>query len=205
MKLVNLTKTIEIALLSGIVIAFATGGALSERIEKKGKTSYVTHFVFHPLSSIDVPNVGKATVLEAVGPTENMKGEKMLDKMKAKCTAVSIDSAGKKYIDGACQPTDSDGDIVFSTFDTRDLDKSQPEMDCRTHIITGGTGKYAGITGREPFNNKCITKPTPAGEPSGSFAIDIPHNTTWEIKSWEFRMRAPTRTRTPTCKRRYGR
>jgi hypothetical protein len=61
-------------------------------------------------------------VLEAVGPTENMKGEKMLDKMKVKCTAVSIVSAGKKYIDGACQLTDSDGDIVFSTFDTRDLD-----------------------------------------------------------------------------------
>jgi hypothetical protein len=72
-------------------------------------------------------------------------------KMKAKCTAVSIDSAGKKYIDGACQLTDSDGGIVFSAFDTRDLDKSQPEMDCGTHIITGGTGKYAGITGREPF------------------------------------------------------
>jgi hypothetical protein len=48
------------------------------------------------------------------------------------------------------------------------------------HIITGGTSKYAGITGREPF--KCITKATPAGEPAGSFAIDIPHNTTWEIK-----------------------
>jgi hypothetical protein len=69
----------------------------------------VTHFVFHPLSSIDVPNVRKATVLEAVSPTENM------------------------------------------------------------------------LTGREPF--KCITKPTPAGELSGSFAIDIPHNTPWEIKS----------------------
>src|SRR6516162_48962 len=147
MKLVNLKKTIETALLSGIVLAFATGGALSERIEKKGKTSYVTHFVFHPLSSIDVPNVGKATVLEAVGPTENMKGEKMLDKMKAKCTAVSIDSAGKKYIDGACQLTDGDGDIVFSTFDTRDLDKSQPEMDCGTHIITGARASTRGSRG----------------------------------------------------------
>ncbi len=112
--------------------------------------------------------------------TQHMKGEKMLDKMKAKCTAVSIDAGGKQYIDGACALTDSDGDIVFSTFDTRDLDKSQPEMDCGTHIITGGTGKYAGITGREPF--KCITKATPAGEPAGSFAIDIPHNTTWEIR-----------------------
>jgi hypothetical protein len=60
MKSLNLTRTIESALLSGVFIAFAAGGALSERIEKKGKTSYVTHFVFHPLSSIDVPNVGKA-------------------------------------------------------------------------------------------------------------------------------------------------
>jgi hypothetical protein len=68
MKSLNLTRAIETVLLSGVVIAFATGGALSERIEKKGTTSYVTHFVFHPLSSIDVPNVGKATLLEAVGP-----------------------------------------------------------------------------------------------------------------------------------------
>jgi hypothetical protein len=37
---------------------------------------------------------------------------------------------------------DSDGDKIFSTFDTRDLGKSQPEMNCGTHIITSGTGKY---------------------------------------------------------------
>src|SRR6266487_7089755 len=34
---------------------------------KKGATSYVTHFVFHPLSSIDVPGAGKATSLEEMG------------------------------------------------------------------------------------------------------------------------------------------
>src|SRR5262249_44264725 len=170
----------KILLFAPKLVAFAAGIVQADPIQKTGTTPYVTHFVFHPLASIDVPGVGKATSLEAVGPTENMKGEKMLDKMQAKCTAVSIDSGGKQYIDGACALTDSDGDIVFSTFDTRDLDKSQPEMDCGTHIITAGTGKYAGIIGREPF--KCITKAGPAGEPAGSFAIDIPHNTTWEIK-----------------------
>jgi len=36
MKPVNLTRTVETALLSGAIIAFATGGALSERIEKRG-------------------------------------------------------------------------------------------------------------------------------------------------------------------------
>jgi hypothetical protein len=68
--------------------------------------------------------------------------------------------------------SDSDGDVVFSSFDTRDLDKAQPKMDCGTHLITGGTGKYKGITGTEPF--ACVTVDTPAGEPAGSFAIDIP-------------------------------
>lgn len=39
--------------------------------------------------------------------------------------------------------------------------------------------KYKGITGSEPF--ACINMPALAG-PGGYFAIDIPHNTTWEIK-----------------------
>jgi hypothetical protein len=103
----------------------------------------------------------------------------MLDKMSAHCTALSVASGDKKYIDGACVLADSDGDKIFSTFDTRDLDKSQPKMDCGTHIITGGTGKYAGITGSEPF--ACIAMPPLAG-PGGYTAMDIPHNTTWEIK-----------------------
>jgi hypothetical protein len=80
---------------------------------------------------------------------------------------------------GACVLTDSDGDKIFSTFDTRDVDKSQPEMNCGTHIITGGTGKYKGISGREPF--ACINMPPLAG-PGGYTAMDIPHNTAWEIK-----------------------
>src|SRR3954466_15877268 len=97
---------------------------LGAEIAKKGSTSYTTHFVFHPTSSIDIPGVGKATALEAVGPTENTKGDAMLHKMKAKCAAVSVESGAKKWIDGACALTDNDGDVVFSTFDTRDLDKS---------------------------------------------------------------------------------
>ena len=181
MKPINLsTVAVKAALLSGLFMAVAPGIVLGAEIAKKGSTSYTTHFVFHPMSSIDIPGVGKATALEAVGPTENTKGQAMLDKMKAKCEAVSVESGGKKWIDGACTLTDSDGDVVFSTFDTRNLDKSQPKMDCGTHIITGGTGKYKGITGKEPF--ACISKPTPSGEPEGSFAIDIPHNTTWVTK-----------------------
>lgn len=163
----------------GAVLALAPGSVLGEPIEKKGTTPYLTHFVFRPLASIDIPGLGTATALEAVGTTENMKGEKMLDKMSAHCTAVNVASGDKKYIDGACVLADSDGDKIFSTFDTRDVDASQPDLSCGTHIITGGTGKYAGITGKEPF--ACNAMPALAGA-GGYTAMDIPHNTTWEIK-----------------------
>jgi hypothetical protein len=170
---------IEMALLSAVFVVFAPGAAGAQTIEKKGTTPYVTHFIFRPLMTIDIPGLGTATNLEAVGTTQNMKGEKMLDKMSAHCAALSVASGDKKYIDGACVLADSDGDKIFSTFDTRDLDKSQPEMNCGTHIITGGTGKYKGITGSEPF--ACISLPALAG-PGGYTAMTIPHNTTWEIK-----------------------
>ena len=52
---------------------------------KKGVTPYVTHFVFRPVESIDVADLGTVTMLEATGTTENMKGEQMLDKMSARC------------------------------------------------------------------------------------------------------------------------
>jgi len=165
--------------LSTMLMSVGLGAALADPMEKKGTTPYVTHFIFRPVQSLEVPGLGTATLLEALGTTSNMKGEKMLDKMSARCTALSVDSGPKKYIDGACVLADADGDKIFSTFDTRDVDKSQPTMNCGTHIITGGTGKYKGITGSEPF--ACNAMPALAGA-GGYTAMDIPHNTTWEIK-----------------------
>jgi len=167
------------ALLSSLLVALAPGIILADPTEKKGTAPYVTHFIFRPVQSLEVSGLGTATLLEAVGTTQNMKGEKTFDKMSARCTALSVDSGAKKYIDGVCVLADADGDKIFSTFDTRDVDKSQPDMKCGTHIITGGTGKYAGITGSEPF--ACNAMPALAGT-GGYTAMDIPHNTTWEIK-----------------------
>jgi hypothetical protein len=145
---------------------------------RNGTTPYVTHFMFRPLESIDTA-VGTATLLEAVGTIQNLKGEKMLDKMSARCTALSVDAGPKKYIDGACVLADADGDKIFSTFDTREVDASQPDTKCGTHTITNGTGKYTGITGKEPF--ACNSLPALAGY-GGYTSMDIPHNTTWAIK-----------------------
>ena len=79
----------------GVALTLAPGSGLGEPMEKKGTTPYVTHFVFRPVTSLDVLPLGTATLLEAVGTTQNMKGEKMLDKMSARCMALSV-AAGAK-------------------------------------------------------------------------------------------------------------
>jgi hypothetical protein len=171
---------IRAVMISGVFMAFAPGHLLAEELQqKKGTTPYVTHFVFRPVHNVEVPGLGTAQVFEATGITKNMKGEKMLHNMAARCAGLNVQSGDKKYIDGACTLADKDGDIIFSTFDTRDVDKSQPKYDCGTHIITGGTGKYTGITGREPFNCKPLGSLAGSG---GLSAMDIEHNTSWEIK-----------------------
>ena len=81
---------------------------------------------------------------------------------------MSVESGAKKWIDGACALTDNDGDVIFSTFDTRDLDKSQPKMDCGTHIVTGGTGKYKGIRERAV----CLHHKTCTGRRAGGLFRD---------------------------------
>ncbi|WP_336487869.1 hypothetical protein [Methylobacterium nigriterrae] len=170
---------VQVAVLSALLVATASGTALGEPIATSGTTPYVTHFVLRPLAGIEIQGLGSVTPLEAVGTTQNLKGEAMLDKMSARCLALNVASGDKKYIDGACVLADKDGDQIFSTFDTRDVDKTQPDLACGTHVITGGTGKYDGITGREPF--ACNAMPALAGS-GGYTALDIPHNTTWEIK-----------------------
>jgi hypothetical protein len=170
---------ISTTLLAAALVAFIPGAVQAEQTETKGTTPYVTHFVFRPIQSLDVKGAGQVNLLEAVGTTQNLKGEPMLDKMAARCNALQVESGEKKYIDGACALTDKDGDVIFSTFDTRDVDQSNPKMSCGTHTITGGTGKYTGISGREPF--ACDEMPSLAGA-GGYFAMDIPHETSWEIK-----------------------
>jgi hypothetical protein len=70
----------DAALLAGVLLSLAASPAFATDLPNKGTTPYVTHFVFRPLMNVDVPGVGSVTTLEAVGTTENLKGEKMLDK-----------------------------------------------------------------------------------------------------------------------------
>ena len=58
---------VKTALFAAVLMTFAPAVVLGQSTEKKGTTPYVTHFIFRPLMSIDIAELGKATTLEAVG------------------------------------------------------------------------------------------------------------------------------------------
>ena len=179
-------RFIRTAIIIGAVTALVPGVGLGDELAKKGSTSYTTNFVFQPMAYNTLKDaadqtIGRVIPLKLFGTTTNTKGEAAFDKMDVKCFAIKVETGRKSDFNGACTMEDDDHDKIFSTFDSRELDESQPEMDCGTHFIVGGTGKYKGITGTEPF--ACIFKGLVlVGKPFGDYRVEIPHNVTWEIK-----------------------
>src|SRR5258708_35390572 len=80
---------VKAALLAGILTAFAPAVVLGQSIEKKGTAPYVTHFIFRPLTGIDLADIGKATTLAAVGSTNDIRGAKNRDNVSAECADVN--------------------------------------------------------------------------------------------------------------------
>lgn len=155
-----------------------SGNASSADWPKQGTTNYVVHYVMQPIYTIDSGGLGKAVALELVGTTANMDGGKLMDKMVAHCVAVKIDAGTAKYMNGGCTMADKDGDKIFTTFDTRELEGALPRFTCGTHTITGGIGKYKGMTGKEAFNCNFL----PATEGERWIGLDIEHQLTYKFE-----------------------
>jgi hypothetical protein len=86
------------------VVILASGAAIAADMGKRA-SPLRHHFIFRPVQNLDISGLGTATLLEAVGTTENLKGEKMLDKMSARCMALSV-ASGRRNISTApaCSP-----------------------------------------------------------------------------------------------------
>ena len=61
--------TVVLSIIAGAALGaaadFVPGSVVAQPMEKKGTTPYVTHFIFRPLMSIDIPGLGTATNLSS--------------------------------------------------------------------------------------------------------------------------------------------
>jgi len=120
-------------------------------LPKQGTTSYTASFVQMP-SNVLKQGDRVALTRDFYGITRNDEGAAMWDAMGVHCLGIA-EGAGDEYAGSAsCVSTDKDGDQIFATATGTN----------RTGTLTyfGGTGKYAGITGKGDYVTEWI-KGTP--------------------------------------------
>jgi hypothetical protein len=90
----------------------------------------------------------------AIGTSFNDKGAGPLHLGAAECVIAFFVIKGSGSNVGYCSFGDADGDRIFTEFTGKlGLPNGYDEG---TNVISGGTGKYAGITGRGPWKCKTV-------------------------------------------------
>lgn len=90
----------------------------------------------------------------AIGTSFNEKGAGALHLGPAECVFSFFVMKGAGSNVGYCAFGDADGDRIFTEFTGKlGLPNGYDEG---TNVISGGTGKYAGITGRGPWKCKLV-------------------------------------------------
>jgi len=137
----------------GLSLALFAATAGAQELPKSGTISWHTGWKL---------DGGAMTVAEGhveghgsgVGTSFNDKGSGPLHLGAAECvyTFFVIDGSGTNT--GYCAFGDADGDRIFTSFTGKvGLPNGYDEG---TNFITGGTGKYAGITGSGPWKCKTV-------------------------------------------------
>ena len=161
----NKLATAAFATVLAISLVQVARAADKVQIPQQGTATYVTYYTSRSLASLDMGQLGAEAMMEMVGITRNTGGQKLFDNMSVRCLYYQETVGGKLKGGGACTETDSDGDKVFSTFDTG------------AHTLIGGTGKYQGISGTSPFTVSPLPSP---GQGLGAIAVE--HKVTWQLK-----------------------
>jgi hypothetical protein len=131
---------------------------------ESGKFDFHTGWSIH---GADVMNISENHMIgsaKALGVTFNNKGEGFLHNGEGACMITFEVKDGKGENKGYCTWSDADGDHIFTSF-VGDTTKG-------TNTITGGTGKYTGITGSGPW--ACKDFPSGANSCKQSLSYKLP-------------------------------
>jgi hypothetical protein len=136
-------------LVTGVSFLTLHTSATAQQLPKSGSINFHTGWKY----AADVVNAAEKHVLgrgNVTGVTFNDKGSGPLHLGPANCFEAffAIDGRGRDM--GFCAFGDSDGDRIFTEF----TGTFGPDGANGTNVITGGTGKYAGIQGSGPWRCK---------------------------------------------------
>lgn len=155
------------SIILGGSLALCTGMAWAQKSDtpQQGSATYAAYYLNHVLSTMDMGDQGSGAVIEGFGITRSVSGQNPFDKLSVHCLFFEGSRGGQYSETGSCTETDTDGDMIYLTVATD------------TQTLTGGTGKYKGITGTGTFSGHPLRPPAP-----GTFAVEVDHKVNWKLK-----------------------
>ena len=146
--------------------SLASPSMAQAQIAKEGEAAVTHTFIV----SDKTMKMGDQMIIqrELTGVSTNDQGSGMFHGLGMRCLSFIDIVGGKAAAIGRCVETDTDGDQIYSTFENK--------AGAGAHTLTGGTGKYSGISGRQSFSGVRAVK-----GPDGVNGVIIPLKATWKL------------------------
>jgi hypothetical protein len=149
-------------------LASASGFA-AEPFPPSGSAKLAAYTVCHSAVIVDMGPVGSNSSAECVGIVKTTDGSKLLDNLAIRCLEDAKARPEGYAFTGACIHTDGDGDKLFMTYEG-------PESG--DIALLGGTGKFAGVTGKGTWS---VTDAP--GNTAQLFLFTLNYDVTWTTKA----------------------
>jgi len=142
-----------------IIGLFAICFASLASAQKTDTEGYTTYYVTVSATSLQLGSGHTMTATEFQGVTRSDRQGGMFDSMTARCVGTREIAAGVMTSQGSCTEMYPDGSQTFSTYYSKGPLSGQLTG---VHTFVGGTGKYAGITGKAEYTAQALKAPETA-------------------------------------------
>lgn len=144
--------------------------AFAADLPRQGDDAYTTDYVVTSSRPMKLSD-RTALLVEFSGVSRNDKGSGMFHRMGVRCIGLHESGSPNAVSRGACTDTDGDGDQIYTTYEARVVDGKSSGV----HLFAGGTGKYAGISGRADY------AVLPVRSSDGTVMFSVPHRSNWKL------------------------
>lgn len=152
---------------SGLML---TAVASAADLPRQGDDAYTTDYVVTSAKPLKLAD-RTASLVEFSGVSRNDQGSGMFHRLGVRCIGLHESGSPQAVSRGACTETDADGDQIFSTYESR-IANGKP---AGAHVFVGGTGKYAGMTGRADYSF------VPIKSSDGTVMFSVAHRASWKL------------------------
>jgi hypothetical protein len=155
------------------VCAIALPFAVSaQELPKQGTANFTDYAMIVSPKTMTMGKDSRVTNYEVYGVSRNDDGNPIFNNMAIHCMGSIITADNHAVSRGLCVQSDKDGDQLFINYETGGSSADASVYGGIEHF-TGGTGKYAGITGQAELTRQIVNAP------DNTRMLILPHKARW--------------------------